>query len=421
MLNLMLTKCCGNDTPSCWQMMHHHPEKEPEQLLRAARESHVIYPVIVDKQDAGDLDRNLISLIPPSSIAFVVPRGKRESYPKKLLMSVFEAWPVLILTILLSLLAGVVLWLLDTWFNEKEFPRTFFRGSWEGFWWAFVSMTTVGYGDRAPKSILGRTFAVAWILIGICICSIFTATLTTSLTTISLDTKKSLPGSKVGVLKRSIEMALAMQQQANLSVYDSVEAMAKDLDSGVIEGVLLDNYQISHYTETLFPSKKFKTDEIFKEEALSYGAVVNDTYLAKCFRTLIAEDKYLLYDFIRKEVKRTLKGGGDEAVQNSQSIFDPTGDLFFPSLYTCIALAVVIFAVGLLAELFYFRPGRCRRKKGGQENILMSEKKKNTALNRLEQEMLSEVQALFSKYREKLDKFNNAENNGDAVNMNSTV
>lgn len=53
-------------------------------------------------------------------------------------------------------------------------------------------------------------------------------------------------------------------------------------------------------------------------------------------------------------------------MQNSQSIFDPTGDLFFPSLYTCIALAVVIFAVGLLAELFYFRPGRCRRKKGGE-------------------------------------------------------
>jgi len=109
----MLTKCCGNHTPSCWQVMHHPPEKDPEQLLRVARDVHVIYPVIVDKQDAaGNLDHNLISLIPPSSIAFVVPRGKRESYPKKLLMSVFEAWPVLILTILLSLLAGVFLWLL---------------------------------------------------------------------------------------------------------------------------------------------------------------------------------------------------------------------------------------------------------------------------------------------------------------------
>lgn len=51
-------------------------------------------------------------------------------------------------------------------------------------------------------------------------------------------------------------------------------------------------------------------------------------------------------------------------MQNSQSIFDPTGDLFFPSLYTCLALVAVIFLVGLLAELFYFRPGRCTWKKG---------------------------------------------------------
>jgi len=380
----------------------------------------------VDKQDAaGNLDHKLISLIPPASIAFVVPRGKRESYPKKLLMSVFEAWPVLILTILLSLLAGVFLWLLDTWFNEQEFPRTFFRGSWEGFWWAFISMTTVGYGDRAPKSILGRTFAVAWILVGICICSIFTATLTTSLTTISLDTKKSLPGSKVGVLKRSIEMALAMQQQADLQLFNSVEEMREALDNGFIEGVLLDNYQISHYTETLFPSSEFKTDEIIKEETLSYGAVVNDTYLAKCFRGLIAEDKYLLYDFIRKELTKTLKGGGDdEAVQNSQSIFDPTGDLFFPSLYTCIALVVIIFVAGLVAELFYFRPGRCRWKKGQEvpETITLTEvREEMTHYDQLEKEMLDEVQALFSKYREKLEQLKTAEKNGNPTLLHSSV
>lgn len=53
------------------------------------------------------------------------------------------------------------------------------------------------YGDRAPKSLQGRAFAVIWILIGICIISIFTATLTTSLTTVSLENKISLPGSKV--------------------------------------------------------------------------------------------------------------------------------------------------------------------------------------------------------------------------------
>jgi len=114
----------------------------------------------------------------------------------------------------------------------------------------------------------------------------------------------------------------------------------------------------------LFPNSEFKTDQILKEDTLSYGAVVNDSHLEKCFRNLIAEDKYLLYDFTRKELTKTLKGGGDEAVQNSQSIFDPTGDLFFPSLYTCLALVAVIFLVGLLTELFYFRPGRCTWTKG---------------------------------------------------------
>ena len=32
----------------------------------------------------------------------------------------------------------------DTRKNKDEFPVSFIQGSWEGFWWAFVSMTTVG-------------------------------------------------------------------------------------------------------------------------------------------------------------------------------------------------------------------------------------------------------------------------------------
>lgn len=69
----------------------------------------------------------------------------------------------------------------------------------------------------------------------------------------------------------------------------------------------MDNYQISHYTDSLFPNSEFKTDQILKVDTLSYGAVVNDSHLEKCFRNLIAEDKYLLYDFTRKELTKTLK------------------------------------------------------------------------------------------------------------------
>ena len=32
----------------------------------------------------------------------------------------------------------------DTYWNGEEFPRLSIRGSWDGFWWSFISMTTVG-------------------------------------------------------------------------------------------------------------------------------------------------------------------------------------------------------------------------------------------------------------------------------------
>ena len=32
----------------------------------------------------------------------------------------------------------------DMWRNKEHFPRSFPQGPAEGFWWAYVSMTTVG-------------------------------------------------------------------------------------------------------------------------------------------------------------------------------------------------------------------------------------------------------------------------------------
>lgn len=45
----------------------------------------------------------------------------------------------------------------------------------EGIWWAWVTVTTVGYGDVVPVSIPGRVFASLLILMGICLVSLITA------------------------------------------------------------------------------------------------------------------------------------------------------------------------------------------------------------------------------------------------------
>ena len=48
---------------------------------------------------------------------------------------------------------------------------------WDGMWWAWVTMTTVGYGDVVPHSAAGRLFASLIILFGVVLLSLLTANL----------------------------------------------------------------------------------------------------------------------------------------------------------------------------------------------------------------------------------------------------
>lgn len=46
---------------------------------------------------------------------------------------------------------------------------------WQGIWWAWVTVTTVGYGDIVPESPAGKVFAALLILLGVALFSLMTA------------------------------------------------------------------------------------------------------------------------------------------------------------------------------------------------------------------------------------------------------
>ncbi|WP_210586719.1 potassium channel family protein [Streptomyces sp. GESEQ-35] len=58
---------------------------------------------------------------------------------------------------------------------ERESPNGNIKTLGDALWWSFTTMTTVGYGDHAPTTGLGRILAVGLMLSGIALLGVVTA------------------------------------------------------------------------------------------------------------------------------------------------------------------------------------------------------------------------------------------------------
>ncbi|MCS5732405.1 potassium channel family protein [Herbiconiux daphne] len=60
---------------------------------------------------------------------------------------------------------------------ERDAPGATITSFGDAVWWACVTMTTVGYGDYTPVTVLGRTLAVVLMFGGVAILGVATATI----------------------------------------------------------------------------------------------------------------------------------------------------------------------------------------------------------------------------------------------------
>lgn len=152
--------------------------------------------------------------------------------------------------ILILLLVAHLVWLLEHRHNP-DFPKRYGVGIWEAFWWAAVTVTTVGYGDKTPKRPLGKLVALLWMCAGYFVFGYFIASMTTIFTVDGLQgTIRSLDDLR-GRRVATVEATTAAEFLANTRTipveYANPQQMYEGLLRGEVTAIVYDAPVLQHY------------------------------------------------------------------------------------------------------------------------------------------------------------------------------
>ena len=177
--------------------------------------------------------------------------------------------------VLLLLFVGTVVWMFERRRNRDMFGEKPVEGIGHGAWWAAVTMTTVGYGDKAPRTLGGRMVAIVWMMVSIVLVSVLTAAITTSLTISELNGKVrgvgDLHSVRVGSLNNSATMNSLVERGITVLPFVNGQKGLQAIVDNQIDAFVFDKAVLKYLVSSQFPSQLRVLPDIFDPYYVSMG------------------------------------------------------------------------------------------------------------------------------------------------------
>jgi ABC-type amino acid transport substrate-binding protein len=192
--------------------------------------------------------------------------------------------------LLILLLVAHLIWIFE-WGDDKDFDDGYVKGIWDSLWWAVVTVTTVGYGDQVPRTVLGRLLALIWMLFSLFLLSVLVAQISSSIINATFDGSiagpEDLAGHRVATISDSTSDAYLNKIGASVVGFKSTDAMFKALKLNRTDAVVFDapvlSYFAAHDTDNIVKL----VGRVFKPEHLGIALQVDSPYRDQINRALL--------------------------------------------------------------------------------------------------------------------------------------
>jgi len=193
----------------------------------------------------------------------------------------------------LLLICGLLVWMFERRGNPEQFGGRPLKGIGSGFWWAAVTMTTVGYGDKAPKTLGGRLVGLVWMFAGIIVISSFTAAITSSLTLTTMKSVINGPGDlyklKVVTVGSSTSESYLHRQGVSFQAAINVEESLKMLVAGQVDAVVYDAPILQYLIHQKYSDKLALVPGIFEPQTYAIALTEGSDLRENVNRALLHE------------------------------------------------------------------------------------------------------------------------------------